>query len=130
MNVKQKNKITSGFSMSGMTDMIFLLLIFFMLTSSFITPSGLPVSLPSSKSSKIVLQKTTVTISEDLAYYVNDQKVSAARLRPAIKQALTGEKNIVVLHIDKGVPVKHLVKVADIATSLEAKVSLATKPKE
>ena len=71
MPFESKHKIDSSFSMSGMTDVIFLLLIFFMLTSSFITPSGLPVSLPSAKKSKIVMQKVSVTITEDLKYYLN-----------------------------------------------------------
>ena len=75
MNFSPKNKIDTAFSMSSMTDIIFLLLIFFMLTSNFITPSGLPVNLPSSKSSTIVLQKISVTITKDLRYYINDRLV-------------------------------------------------------
>jgi len=128
MNLKPKNQIQTAFSMSSMTDVIFLLLIFFMLTSSFITPSGLPVNLPTSKSSNIVLQRVTVTITKDLEYYVNDKKVNRNRLEMTLKNELQGKESVVVLHIDKTVPVDHLVFVAGIATSLEAKVSIATKP--
>lgn len=128
MNIKPKNQIQAAFSMSSMTDVIFLLLIFFMLTSSFITPSGLPVNLPTSKSSTIVLQRVTVTISKDLTYYVNDTKVSRNSLEMNLKNELAGKEGLVVLHVDKSVPVDHLVYVAGIATSLEAKVSIATKP--
>jgi len=128
MNLKSKNKIETAFSMSSMTDVIFLLLIFFMLTSSFITPSGLPVNLPTSKSSSIVLQRVTVTITNDLKFYVNDQEVSRGRMEMTLKNELAGKEGIVVLHVDKSVPVEHLVYVAGIATSLEAKVSIATKP--
>ena len=81
MNLKQSNKINPLFSMSSMTDIIFLLLVFFMLTASFVTPSG------------------------------NDD-------------------GLVVLHCDKDVPVEKLVNVAGIATSLEAKVTIATTPKK
>ena len=80
MNLKSNNKINPLFSMSSMTDIIFLLLIFFMLTASFVTPSGLPVNLPSSKSSTIVIQKVSVTITKDLKYFVNDQETSIENL--------------------------------------------------
>lgn len=128
MNLNSKHKVESAFSMSSMTDVIFLLLIFFMLTSSFITPSGLPVNLPTSKSSNIVMQKISVTITEDLKYYVDDANVPLNRLESTLKAELNGQEGVVVLHCDKSVPVEHLVNVASIATKLEAKISLATKP--
>jgi biopolymer transport protein ExbD len=111
-----------------MTDVVFLLLIFFMLTSSFITPSGLPVSLPSAIKSKIVMQKVTVTITEDLKYYINDRRVNRSRMEQEMKRELNGEEAMVTLHIDKEVPTEYLVEVAGIAASLNAKVSIATKP--
>ena len=114
--------------MSSMTDVIFLLLIFFMLTASFVTPSGLPVNLPTSKSSTIVLQKVSVSITSDLRYFVNDKSVNRNNLEMVLRNELSGKEGIVVLHIDKSVPTEHLVYVAGIATALEAKVSIATKP--
>ena len=128
MNLKTKHKVEAAFSMSSMTDIIFLLLIFFMLTASFITPSGLPVNLPTSKSSNIVIQKVSVTITKDLKYYVDDERVSINRLEGVLRNAFSGKEGVVVLHCDKSVPVDHLVRVASIATSLEARVSIATKP--
>ncbi len=128
MNLKSKHKVEAAFSMSSMTDVIFLLLIFFMLTASFITPSGLPVNLPTSKSSNIVIQKVSVTITKDLKYYVDDERVSLNKLEGVLRNAFTGKAGVVVLHCDKSVPVDHLVRVASIATALEAKVSIATKP--
>lgn len=128
MGLRSKNKVEASFSMSSMTDVIFLLLIFFMLTSSFITPSGLPVNLPSSKSSTIVLQKVSVTITKDLQYFVNDKRSSFDGLEPMLRNELAGKEGVVVLHVDKTVPVEHLVNVAGIATALNAKVSIATKP--
>jgi biopolymer transport protein ExbD len=128
MNLNSKHKIEAAFSMSSMTDVIFLLLIFFMLTASFITPSGLPVNLPSSKSSEIVIQKVSVTITDDLQYYVDDRKVTYNQLEPVLRDAFSGKEGVVVLHCDKSVPVEHVVNVAGIATTLEARVSIATKP--
>ena len=128
MDLRSKHKVSASFSMSSMTDIIFLLLIFFMLTASFITPSGLPVNLPSSKSSEIVMQKVSVTITQNLSYFVNNKKVTRASLESVLKQNLNGKEGIVVLHCDATVPVERLVEVAGIATSLKAKVSIATKP--
>lgn len=128
MNFQSKNKVDPAFSMASMTDLIFLLLIFFMLTSSFVTPSGLPVNLPSSKASTIEVQKISVTVTKDLQYYVNDKRVSRAMLEGELKRLLTVGRGSVILHIDKSVASEHLVYVAGIATSLNAKVVLATKP--
>jgi biopolymer transport protein ExbD len=131
MNIRSKNRINAEFSMSSMTDIIFLLLIFFMLTSNFVTPSGLPVSLPSSKTSDIVMQKISVTITEDLEYYLNDKKTTLDQIEPQLTALLQGtEEGAVVLHVDKSVPVEHLVKVAGIAKNLNASVTLATVPAE
>ena len=117
--------------MSSMTDIIFLLLIFFMLTSNFVTPSGLPVSLPSSKTSDIVMQKISVTITKDLTFYLNEKPIALEDIEPQLTALLQGtEEGAVVLHVDKSVPVEHLVKVAGIAKNLNASVTLATVPTE
>lgn len=129
MKLQSRNKVEAAFSMASMTDMVFLLLIFFMLTSSFITPSGLPVNLPTSKTSTIEVQKVSVTVTKDLEYYVNDKRVTRGTLEGMLKSNLSGPNGVVVLHIDKSVPTEELVYVAGIATALEAKVSIATKPK-
>jgi biopolymer transport protein ExbD len=128
MSLRSKYKVDPAFSMSSMTDIVFLLLIFFMLTSSFITPSGLPVNLPSAKKSTLEMQKVSVTVTKDLQYFVNDKKVSRGALEGELKILLTGQQGVVVLHIDKDVATEYLVEVAGIAAALEAKVSIATKP--
>jgi biopolymer transport protein ExbD len=128
MGLQSKNKVDPAFSMSSMTDIIFLLLIFFMLTSSFITPSGLPVNLPSSETSDIVMQEVTVTITKDFKFSVNDKIVAREQIKSELASLLTGKKGQVVLHIDKEVPVEYLVEIGGIAAGLEANVSIATKP--
>ena len=129
MKLSSKNKFDASFSMASMTDLIFLFLVFFILTSSFVTPSGLPVSLPTSKARSIEVQKVSVTVTKGLQYYVNEKKVTRATLEGELKSRLGGAGGSVVLHIDKDVPSEHLVYVAGLATSLEAKVVVATKPK-
>ena len=128
MALQSKNKIEASFSMSSMTDIIFLLLIFFMLTSSFITPSGLPVNLPSSESSDIVMQEVTVSVTKDLRFAVNDKQVSRDAIKGELTALLKENKGYVVLHIDKEVPVEYLVEIGGIAASLNANVTIATQP--
>jgi biopolymer transport protein ExbD len=124
MNLQTRNKIDPAFSMASMTD-----LIFFMLTSSFVTPSGLPVNLPTSKASTIEVQKVSVTVTRDLRFFVNDREVTKVTLEGELKSRLGGPNGVVVLHIDEAVATREMVFVAGIATSLEARVSIATKPR-
>jgi biopolymer transport protein ExbD len=128
MNLRSNYKVDTAFSVAAMTDMIFTLLLFFMLTTSYVTPSGLPISLPSSQSSKIFMQKVSVTVTKDLHYYINSQRTTLQRMPDELRAALKGQEGVVVLHIDKSVPTEYLVNVAGIATSLKAKVTIATKP--
>ena len=129
MNLQSLNKVDASFSMASMTDLIFLLLIFFMLTSSFVTPSGLPVNLPSSKASTIEVQKVSVTVTKDLQFYVDDKQVTKTSLESVLKTKLGRPEGVVILHIDKSVPWEEGVYVASVASSLKAKVSIATVPK-
>ncbi|MFB9862106.1 biopolymer transporter ExbD [Rufibacter immobilis] len=133
MNLRSKNRISAEFSMSSMTDIIFLLLIFFMLTSNFVTPTALPVNLPSSSKGSIVMQKVSVTITSDLRYFVNEQPSSLENLRTDLGNALGGTEEgmgVVVLNVDKSVPVEYLVKVGSVANDLKAKISIATQTEE
>jgi len=129
MNLQTRNKVDAAFSMASMTDLIFLLLIFFMLTSSFVTPSGLPVNLPSSKASTIEVQKVSITVTKDLKFYVDDKQVAKSSLESVLKTKLGRPEGVVILHIDKSVPWEEGVYVAGVASSLKAKVSIATVPK-
>ncbi|MCS6968193.1 MAG: biopolymer transporter ExbD [Cytophagales bacterium] len=129
MALDSKNKISADFNMSSMTDMVFLLLIFFLLTSNFVTPSGLPINVPTSKVGGKVIPKISVSITKDRRYFVNEVQVPYYRLETELRAQLKNrEDGLVVLQIDKEVPVQYLVDVASIATNLKAKVSIATKP--
>jgi biopolymer transport protein ExbD len=127
MNLRSKSRISADFNMSSMTDVVFLLLIFFMLTSSFVTPTAVPVSLPTSSTAPpLVIQRISVTITKDLQYFLNEKPTTMEQMRPELAGLLQGaEEGVVVLNIDKSVPVEHLVKVAGIANDLKAKVSIA-----
>ncbi len=136
MNFKSKNKIDSNFNMSSMTDMVFLLLIFFMLTSNVVTPSGLTISLPTSKASNKVIPKINVSITKDLRYYVNETEVPYSFIEEEIANTLEGmqeaadatTQGVIVLSVDKDVATQHLVNVVGIATKYKAKVVISTLP--
>ena len=128
MDIKSKHKVDANFSMSSMTDIVFLLLIFFMLTASFITPSGLPVNLPSSAASNSVIQKNSITITADLKYYINQQEVSLNSLERELSRVATEANGSVAIHVDKSVDSEYLLKVAGIAAKLKQKVTVVTKP--
>ena len=74
------------------------------------------------------MQKVNVTITPDLKYYINDKATRVEDLETTLQGLLLGEEGAVILNVDKSVPVEYLVRVAGIATSLNAKVSIATKP--
>ncbi|OJJ23074.1 biopolymer transporter ExbD [marine bacterium AO1-C] len=129
MNLKSKNQISTTFSLASLTDIIFLLLIFFMLTSSFVTPSAVPVELPSTKVSKsLIAKQLEITITKELEYYINDQAVKLEEIEAVLKQKLENvDAPKIVLNIDKTVAVEYLVKVASIANKLGAKLAIATE---
>ncbi len=128
MKLTNKHKIDNQFSMSSMTDIVFLLLIFFMLTVSSVTNQGLPVDLPQSNNAEVQTPQVNVTITADLNYYINQQKIKKEKLKERLKQKLDKTQPLVLLQIDKSVSVAHMIYVTDIAAALNAKVSVATQP--
>ncbi|HSZ24488.1 MAG TPA: biopolymer transporter ExbD [Cytophagaceae bacterium] len=128
MKLQRKTRVTTEFSLASMTDLIFLLLIFFLLTSNFVTPSGMPVNLPKSSASAVEKMNISVTITADLKYYINNTQTTLEALESQLRQEMGADNNLVVLNVDESVPVKYFVKVAAIANKLGAKVSISTKP--
>ena len=129
MNLRSRNKISADFSMSSMTDIVFLLLIFFMLTSPVITPEALDLILPKAKGKTTTQQNIAVSITKDLQFYVNDERISASALESTLKSKLIGEENpTIILRAEEGVPIEKAVNVMDIANRNRYKIVLAVKP--
>ncbi|MBZ9728573.1 biopolymer transporter ExbD [Salegentibacter sp. JZCK2] len=129
MNLRGRNKVSPEFSMSSMTDIVFLLLIFFMLTSPVITPEALDLILPKAKGKTTSVQNVAVSITKDLQFYVDDQRISQAALESTLKTKLAGkEKPTIVLRADEGVPIEKAVSVMDIANRNSYRIVLAVKP--
>ena len=130
MSLRSKNKVSANFSMSSMTDIVFLLLIFFMLTSTLVSPNALKLLLPNSKARTLEKQTISVSITPEIEYYIEDQKFPFDQLEIQLKQRLANEQEpAIVLHADKTVDIEFAVKVMNIAYRNKYKVVLATNPK-
>ena len=115
--------------MSSMTDIVFLLLIFFMLTSTLVSPNALKLLLPSSSSKTLAKQTISVSITSDLKYYINRREVSFEALEPLLLEELQGyDESSIILHAEKSLPLEEVVKVMDIANRNKLKLVLATQP--
>jgi biopolymer transport protein ExbD len=129
MDLKGRNKVSASFSMSSMTDLVFLLLIFFIILSTMVSPYALPVDLPNSSNKSKEKQNISVRIDEDLIYSVNNKIIDKSVLESTISNtAIKGDERKVILHVDKKVPSGTLVEVLDMAKRNEWKIVLATKP--
>ncbi|MFV9483130.1 ExbD/TolR family protein [Christiangramia sp. ASW11-125] len=129
MNLRGRNKVSPEFSMSSMTDVVFLLLIFFMLTSPVITPEALDLILPKAKGKTTSQQTLSVSITKDLQFYINSERISSSTLESTLKTKLAGEENpTIILRAEEGVPIEKAVNVMDIANRNSYKIVLAVKP--
>ncbi|WP_339737944.1 biopolymer transporter ExbD [uncultured Sunxiuqinia sp.] len=133
MALKRRNKVDASFSMSSMTDIVFLLLIFFMVTSTLIAPNALKLLLPQSNNQTAAKPMTTVSITADLKYFVNTggevERVAFHEIEPALQLAIGDNPEAYVsLHADKSVPIEQVVKVMNIAKRNKYKMILATAP--
>ena len=115
--------------MASMTDIIFLLLIFFMITSTLVSPNAIKLLLPQSNNQTAAKPLTTVSITRNLEYYVGTKRVSYDQLESTLQQKLGKESDIYIsLHVDENVPVKEMTKVMNIAKRNNYKMILATRP--
>ena len=130
MALKSRNKVSANFSMSSMTDIVFLLLIFFMVTSTLIAPNALKLLLPQSNSQASAKPQVTVSITEDFQYYIGEVRMNTlADLEYQLRVQLAKEEEPTLsLHVDKSVPMEQVVKVMNIAKDNKFRVILATSP--
>lgn len=135
MAIQMRNKRDTNFSMSSMSDMVFLLLIFFMLTSTLVAPNAIKLLLPTSSSKTMSKQTVTVYINKARNVYVDDRRVEPANLENVLYGLIRNEQEAsIVLRADKTAPVQDIVVVIDAVNEInnkyntKHKVILATKP--
>ena len=139
MAIKLRNKRSVEFSTASMSDLVFLLLVFFILVSTIVSPNAIPLLLPNSTSDPVIEAKKDIEvyIDDQLNYYIQDQahRVDKEQLQPAISAALgDADKGSVMLKVDQSVAVQYVVNVIDAVNKINVqqgrhyKVVLATKP--
>lgn len=129
MAIRKSTKIDSSPSMSSMSDLVFLLLIFFMITSTMVSPNALKLTLPQSNSQTSLKPVTSVSITGDIRFYVETKQVAFDDLEYAIQQKVAGSTDPTIsLHVDKSVPMEHVVRVMNILQRNRYKLILATSP--
>lgn len=127
MKLKGRNKVSPDFSMSSMTDIVFLLLIFFMLTAN--SPNALDLLLPKAKGKSTNTQNVSVSIDKNLQYFVNSERINSDYIEVELKKALEGQdKPTIILRAEESVAIKEAVNVMDIANRNSYKVILAVRP--
>ena len=129
MDFKGRNKVTPEFNMSSMTDIVFLLLIFFMLASTLVSVNAIDILLPKASGKTENKKSVAVSIKKDLTYYIDQKRVGISVLESELIAALSKETTpTIVLRAEKSVPIDNVVKVMDIANRNKFKVILAVKP--
>jgi biopolymer transport protein ExbD len=136
MAIQMRNKRNMAFSMASMSDLVFLLLIFFMLTSTLVAPNAIKLLLPESQSKTMAKQTLTVYINDRYEYFLEERPVSERALVDELIRALLPEAEAtVVLRADQSVPIQYIVSLIDAVNvvnernNTKHKVILATRPK-
>ncbi|MDO9257267.1 MAG: biopolymer transporter ExbD [Bacteroidales bacterium] len=136
MAIKSHNKISAEFSMASMSNLVFLLLIFFILTSTLVAPNAIKLLLPSGSGKTISKQSTFVSINNQNQFFVNETPATDQNLQQLLTQSLIGQtEGVIVLQLDRTAPVQSFVTVIEAVNQMNKvlktkhKVILATTPK-
>jgi biopolymer transport protein ExbD len=125
----RRNKVTPEFNFASMTDIVFLLLIFFMIASTLVSTNAIDIVLPKASGKTENKKSTAVSIKKDLTYYIDQKRVGESVLETQLLSILSSQESpTIVLRAEKSVPVENVVKVMDIANRNKFKVILAVKP--
>jgi biopolymer transport protein ExbD len=135
MALKRRNKVEVSFSMASMTDIVFLLLLFFMITSTMVAPNALKLLLPQSSNQTVAKAITTISITADLKFWINEngelKRVAFSEIEPFVQRMIKqDEETYIALHADKSVPIEQVVNIMNIAKRNQVKMILATAPEE
>ncbi len=129
MNLKSKNKFRPEVSTSSLSDIMFFLMLFFLITSTLISPSVIKLTLPNSKYQQSIRKsEVSISISKDLKYFINNKSIQFSELESELLKTTPDLSNVtVVIRCDNSIPVQELVNVLQIGNKLKVKMILATK---
>ena len=129
MSIKRSSKINPNFNMSSMTDIVFLLLIFFMVSSTLINTNALRLELPESTNQTSEKPVTVVSIDKNHTFYLNEKVIPLSKLESKLVEELKDQdKPCISLQADKSVPLEQIVKVMNIAKDHNYRLILSTEP--
>ncbi|KAB2871493.1 MAG: biopolymer transporter ExbD [Bacteroidales bacterium] len=129
MALKRRIKVDPSFNTASMSDLVFLLLIFFMISSTLVHPNALKLLLPQSNSQTSAKPITSVSITADKNFYLETVPVTLNQLEYLLQQKMKEQDDpTIALHVDKSVPMEEVVKVMNIAKDNKYKLILATQP--
>ncbi len=130
MQIRGRNKVKPEFNMSSMTDIVFLLLIFFMIASTLVSSEAIDLLLPKSSSKTAQTKNTSVSVNKELQYFINTKIVAKSQLESKLLEILSQESNpTIIIRSDQDVPMKHVVFIMDIANKNKIKSTLAVRSK-
>lgn len=128
MNLRGRNKVEATFNMSSLADIIFLLLIFFLITSRIVTPYATPVKRPASDQRKSATPVATITVNDKNQYFVDGEQVPFGGLGGKLSPKLREEQQpVVLLNMDRTLDIQKLVDIYDLASELQFELLLATE---
>ncbi len=129
MALKRRTKVSASFNMSSMTDIVFLLLIFFMVTSTMVHPNAIKLLIPrKSTKTEVVREFTTVRVTAAGNYYLNGKRYSESTVGTALVNSLNGsEQQVIKLSTDKNVATGKAAYILDFAETNHVKVILDIK---
>ena len=131
MNLRGRNKVSAEFNMSSMTDIVFLLLIFFMIASTtIVSNNALDLVLPKSSGKSDEVKNVSVSVNNKLEYFIDKDKFAENTLEGRLKTMLANQADpTILLHVEEGVPIERAVSIMDIAYRNKFKILLAVSPK-
>ncbi|TJZ60785.1 MULTISPECIES: ExbD/TolR family protein [Sphingobacterium] len=133
MNIRnRRNRPVAEVHTAALNDIMFFLMLFFLLASAVANPQVVKLLLPRSSAGEQSVAKKTVTVSvtSDLVYHVDKQVVPYEALEQVLQSQMnTGEEVTIMLYADSTVPIQNVISVMDVANRLKIKLVLATEPK-
>ena len=133
MRFRRNTRLRAEIATSSLNDIMFMLLLFFLIVSTMVNPSVIKLTLPKSSSSEQTVSKKMITVSVDknLNYSVDDKPVVTADLQNVLQEKLKSASDpTIILRVDNSISIQDLVNVLDIGTKLGAKMILATEKRQ
>lgn len=129
MNFGKRNREKGEVFVASLNDIMFFLLLFFLIASSLVTSNGINLNLPSSNAQVVPDKTINISITQDLQYFIDKTPVSFEMLPASIQSSIgTSEQPTIVIRADKSIPLEQVVKVMSVVKDMNLKMVLATEP--